>query len=154
MIIFMTEVGSPPEAEVNLASRRQIGYFDRTVNRRLAKLDLPRDMRQINRITTGGLEFDYQIDVRDHKPYFTARRAGSEVEIEYGREGDRLLRTVFLVTSEAQGEVLSERPVTYDEAQALLVVMRRPKAFTAENPPSIVNLSPEEAELVARAGIE
>jgi len=146
----MTEVGSPPEAEVNLSTRRQIGYFDRAVRRRLADFK-GREGIQVRRVESDGLDYYYQADlsIADHS-YFTVQRRGEDFSVEFGREGDKLIkRVIFEHSSDEVKAVLSVRSVTYDEAQALLVVMRRPKAFTVKNPPDIINLSPQEAGSVA-----
>lgn len=147
----MIEAVMPPEEVVNLASKRQIVYFDRTVRKRFTNTPGSEAVKVVN-VKGSGVDYFYHADpeVADNS-YFAAQRIGERHAIEFGREGDRLLRRVMVdnPSNEVMRDV-SERPLTVDEAQVLLEVMRHPKAFTAENPPALMTLTPQEMELVAQ----
>lgn len=147
----MSETGiSHSETSVNLASKRQAGYFERTVRRSIDNQTAHESIR-LRRVESGGLDFYYQAGTGEiQNSYFAIQRQGDDFAVEFGREGDEIIRRVVRENpSDEVKSVLSERPVTFDEAQAVLVVMCRPKAFTVENPPEVMNLTPEEAQLVA-----
>jgi hypothetical protein len=149
----MVEVLVEHSEKVAGASKEQITTFKNLIGRKISRLSPDIKKGQVRREKTENLEFYYQKRLADRVEFiFAVHDVNNDLVFEFGLDGDGLVRSVLKEDAKAdpfKRELLTARPLSFEEVNALIFVMRKPRAFTSQNPPGIIALNPEEAAAVA-----
>lgn len=131
-----------PDLSDSAEGTRILRSFERVIDNKLSTLKPAQELGKVLRMESGGLEFYYQREIRESlRPYFTIKAVDSNSMYEFGLEEGSLVRRVLNIGEDGllTNEDEPGKKISLDEAKALLVVMKRPKAFTRENPPGFLS---------------